>query len=47
MVVSARLYGSRSNKSKKLLEDVQKAVENNVNLIRQAPVSIGGSTFTK
>ena len=29
-VFSARLYGSRSNKSKKLLEDVQKAVENNV-----------------
>ena len=29
-VFSARLYGSRSNKNKKLLEDVQKAVENNV-----------------
>jgi len=29
-VFSARLYGSRSNKNKKLLEDVQKAVEDNV-----------------
>ncbi len=29
-VFSARLYGSRSNKNKKLLEDVQKAVEKNV-----------------
>lgn len=29
-VFSARLYGSRSNKNKKLLEDVQQAVENNV-----------------
>ena len=29
-VFSARLYGSRSNKNKKLLEDVQKVVENNV-----------------
>ena len=29
-VFSARLYGSRSNKNKKLIEDVQKAVESNV-----------------
>ncbi|HQC54778.1 MAG TPA: IS607 family transposase [Clostridia bacterium] len=29
-VFSARLYGSRSNKTKKLLEDMQKAVEENV-----------------
>ena len=29
-VFSARLYGNRSNKNKKLLEDIQKAVENNV-----------------
>ena len=27
---SARLYGNRSNKNKKLIEDVQKAVESNV-----------------
>ena len=30
-VFSARLYGSRSNKNKKLLADVQKAVNDNVN----------------
>ena len=30
-VFSARLYGSRSNKNKKLLEDVNKAVTSNVN----------------
>ena len=30
-VFSARLYGSRSNKNKKLLEDVNKAVKNNLN----------------
>ena len=30
-VFSARLYGSRSNKSKKLLEDVNKAVAENLN----------------
>lgn len=29
-VFSARLYGSRSNKNKKLLEEVNKAVTNNV-----------------
>ena len=28
-VFSARLYGSRSHKNKKLLEDVKKAVEDN------------------
>ena len=30
-VFSARLYGSRSNKNKKLLEDVNKAVAENLN----------------
>ena len=30
-VFSARLYGSRSNKNKKLLEDVNKAVADNLN----------------
>lgn len=30
-VFSARLYGSRSNKSKKLLDDVNKAVAENLN----------------
>ena len=29
-VFSARLYGSRSNKNKKLLEDVNKAVAENL-----------------
>lgn len=30
-VFSARLYGSRSNKNKKLLDDMQKVVVSNVN----------------
>lgn len=30
-VFSTRLYGSRSNKNKKLLEDVNKAVAENLN----------------
>ena len=31
LISSARLYGSRSNKNKKLLEDVNKAVAENLN----------------